>query len=155
MLTNCKCIALGLYCAKLWHFCFKVWQTFSIKGRMVNIFSFLGQGATSQLCHCNIKQPYVNEWAWLCSPALVTQSTGGLGFPEPVVCGLWSKSVVPSIWALDQKHQHHLASSGICEKWKFIGPTSVLLNQKLWRWHSAVCVLAKHTPKRTTGLDPW
>lgn len=42
-----------------------------------------------------------------------TYNTGdGLDFPGTIVCGFWSKSVVPSMLSLSQKRQHLLASSG-------------------------------------------
>ena len=54
---------------------------------------------------------------------------------QELVClpGWW-----PSLWLTDQQHQHHL---GICWTRNLSGPTSDLLNPKLWGWGSAVCVL--------------
>lgn len=71
------------------------WQTFSVKGKTVNIFSFVGHiicAATTRLCHCSTcmrahacvhahtqhtHRRYANGWAWPCSNKTLFPKTGG------------------------------------------------------------------------------
>lgn len=49
----------------------RVWKTFSIKDRIVNLLGFMCHiiyVTTTQLyCHENYHRQYTNEWVWLCS----------------------------------------------------------------------------------------